>query len=319
MPLRNKIPSAQSLFTFESAARTLNFTEAAATLNVTQPAISKSVASLELHLGTRLFLRQKGGLLLSPDGEALYRAVQLSFAALETAIDQISRQNRPDKTLTISTSTAFAAHWLIPQMQDFRRDFPDTTLNFMLTAGEADGSLGACDLGTRIETRVAPGDHAVPFAPEWMMAVSSPAYIARNGLLNAPRDEAMHYIVKLENARISWNQFLSATGQTLLASVPEIRVPDYSVVVQSALNGRGVALGFAFSCSNLLREGLLKPALPKTLKTGRNYCLVTNRSSPKLEMAEKVQEWIINRAQTILGEISPLFDAENVVTAELTP
>lgn len=129
----------------------------------------------------------------------------------------------------------------------------------------------------------------------------------------------MHYIVKLENARISWNQFLSATGQKLLASVPELRVPDYSVVVQSALNGRGVALGFALSCSYLLREGLLKPALPKSLKTGRNYCLVTNRSSPKLETAENVQEWIINRARIILDEISPLFDTEDIVTAELTP
>jgi DNA-binding transcriptional LysR family regulator len=319
MPLRNKVPSAQALFTFESAARTLNFTEAAAILNVTQPAISKGVASLESHLGTRLFLRQKGGLLLTPDGEVLYRAVQLSFTALEAAIDQISRQNRQDKTLTFSTSTAFAAHWLIPQMQDFRRDFPDVTLNFMLTAGEADGALGACDLGTRIETRIAPGDRAVPFMPEWIMAVSSPEYILRNGPLDAPREEAMHSVVKLDNARISWHQFLYVTGQTLSASVPEIRVPDYSVVVQSALNGRGVALGFALSCSYLLREGLLKPAMPKTLKTGRNYCLVTNGSSPKLETAERVQEWIINRSQTILDEILPLFDAENVVTSRMAP
>jgi DNA-binding transcriptional LysR family regulator len=317
MDLRRKLPSAQALFVFESAARVLNFTEAASSLNVTQPAISKSVAALEAHLGTRLFTRGKSGISLTPDGEVLYRAVQLSFSALEAAVDQISRRNQPDKTLTLSLSTAFAAHWLIPQMQDFRRDFPDITLNFMLMSGEADGPLGTCDLGTRLETRVAPADHALPFVPEWMMALAAPDYLARNGMLNAPREEAMHSIVKLDNARISWQNYLDRTGQTLPSALPELRVPDYSIVVQSALNGRGVALGFGFSCAFLMREGLLQPALPKTLKTGRHYCIVTNRSSPKLKIATEVRDWIVNRAQKIQDEVTPLYDPDTILTADL--
>jgi predicted transcriptional regulator len=78
MTLRKKLPSAQSLFAFESAARTLNFTDAGALLNVTQPAISKNIAALEAHLGTRLFLRAQSELSFIADGVSLYRAVQLS-------------------------------------------------------------------------------------------------------------------------------------------------------------------------------------------------------------------------------------------------
>ena len=90
MPLRKTLPSAQALFAFESAARTLNFTDAGAILNATQPAIRKNIAALEAHLGTRLFLRGKSGLTPTSDGDILYRAAQLSFTALEAAIDQIS-------------------------------------------------------------------------------------------------------------------------------------------------------------------------------------------------------------------------------------
>lgn len=316
MTLRKKLPSTQSLFAFEAAARTLNFTAAGAALNVTQPAISKNIAALETHLGTRLFLRAKSGLTLTSDGENLYRAVHLSFAAIEVAIDRISNNTTQKNVLTLSLSTSFAAHWLIPQMPAFRREFPDVTLNYQLAGGEVTGALGGCDLGLRLETNVAPEDRAVAFAPEWLVAVASPEYIKKNGMLDAPHAGAVHSLVKLDNPRISWQNFLNATSQSRDPSLPEIRVPDYSVVLQTALNGRGVALGYVTSCSYLLREGLLMPALPKTLKTNKNYCMVTNPNAHNLQLAEDVRHWICKQSSTILGDIATRFSDFDIVISE---
>lgn len=307
MTLRKKLPSAQSLFAFESAARTLNFTDAGALLNVTQPAISKNIAALEAHLGTRLFLRKKPILALTKDGDTLYRAVQLSFSALEVAIDQISHSAPQHNVLTLSLSTSFAAHWLIPQMLEFRLKFPDVTLNYQLAGGEVTGPLGVCDLGLRLETNVAPEDHAVSFAPEWLVAVASPEYIERYGMLDAPLASGMHSLVKLDSPRISWQSFLDATSQSVESSLPEIRVPDYSVVLQTALNGRGIALGYVSSCSYLLREGLLLAALPKTLKTGLNYCMVTNPKSRNLQLAEQVSHWMTKQSEKFFKESALTF------------
>ncbi len=315
MSLRKKLPSAQSLFAFESAARTLNFTDAGAILNVSQPAISKNIAALEAHLGTRLFLRGKPGLTLTSEGEILYRAVYLSFAAVEVAIGQISHNTTQKNLLTLSLSTSFAAHWLIPQMQEFRREFPDVTLNFQLTGGEVTGALGTCDLGLRLESEVAQGDHAVPFAPEWLVAVASPDYIAKNGTLDAPVADGVHSLVKLDSPRISWQNFLVATSQSLDQPLPEIRVPDYSVVLQTALNGRGVALGYISSCSYLLREGLLLPALSRTLKTNMKYCMVANPNSYNLQLAEEVRHWICKQSSKIMSDIAPNFPESDVVTS----
>ena len=305
MTLRKKLPSAQSLFAFEAAARTLSFTEAGTLLNVTQPAISKNIAALEAHLGTGLFLRSKSGLALTTDGDILFRAVQLSFTALEAAITEISRQSPRENMLTLSLSTSFAAHWLIPQMPEFRREFPDVTLNYQLAGGEVTGALGMCDLGLRLETNVASEDHAVPFAPEWLVAVASPDYIRKHGMLDAPRAGAAHSLVKLDNPRISWQQFLEVTSQALAPSLPEIRVPDYSVVLQTALNGRGAALGYTSSCGYLLREGLLLPALSKTLKTSRQYCMVVNPASRNLQLAEDMRHWICAHSSKITRDIAP--------------
>lgn len=315
MTLRKKLPSAQSLFAFETAARTLNFTDAGAVLNVTQPAISKNIAALEAHLGTRLFLRRKSGLALTTDGEILYRAVHLSFVAVEAAIDQISHNTPQKNVLTLSLSTSFAAHWLIPQMPEFRREFPDVTLNFQLTGGEVTGALGSCDLGLRLDSKVASQDHAIPFAPEWLVAVASPEYIAKNGMLDAPLAGGAHSLVKLDSPRISWQNFLDATGQSVEQSLPEVRVPDYSVVLQTALNGRGAALGYVTSCSYLLREGLLLPALGRTLKTNKKYCMVANPNSHNLQLAEEVRHWICQQSSKILADIAPRFPEVDVVTS----
>jgi len=315
MALRNKLPSAQALFTFESAARTLNFTDAGAILNVTQPAISKNIAALEIHLGTRLFRREKSRLSLTPDGDTLYRAIQLSFTSIEAAVDKISRGTVHENTLTLSLSTSFTAHWLIPQMQEFRCKFPDVTLNFQLTGGEATGALATCDLGLRLDSRVAPGDDALPFAPEWLVAVASPDYIAKNGTLDAPTEAGAHSLVKLDSPRISWQNFLDATSQSLGQPLPEIRVPDYSVVLQTALNGRGVALGYVSTCSYLLREGLLSPALNRTLKTRKNYCIVANPNSNNLQRAEDVRHWVCKRSSEILADIATTLPEMNIVTS----
>lgn len=303
MTLRRKLPSSQSIFTFEAAARTLNFREAGQALNITQPAVSKTIAALEAHIGARLFSRERSKLSLTREGEILNKAVQLSFSALENAIDQIHRGIKHSDGLTLSLTTSFAAHWLIPQMDEFRRLFPDVLLDFQLTGGEPSGPVSPCDLGLRLETRVAAGDDPIDFAPEWLVAVASPDYIQRHGRLDDPRADGAHALVSLATPRIPWTEFLSETNQTIATGIPEIRVPDYSVVLQTALNGRGVALGYMSSCSLMLQQGLLVPALPLTLRTGKKYCLVYPASG-RHPLAVKVASWIVERSNRILGSVA---------------
>lgn len=57
---------------FVTVAECLSFTEAAKCLFITQPALSRQINAMEEELGTRLFIREKKRLKLTPGGSVLY-------------------------------------------------------------------------------------------------------------------------------------------------------------------------------------------------------------------------------------------------------
>ena len=58
---------------FATVCRTHSFTKAARELEITQPAVSQNVAELEKLLGVSLFVRGRGEITLTPDGEEFAR------------------------------------------------------------------------------------------------------------------------------------------------------------------------------------------------------------------------------------------------------
>ena len=61
------------LATLLTVAKEKNFTKAAEKLSLTQPAVSHHIGQLEDELGTRIFVRAKTGLRLTPEGEIVLR------------------------------------------------------------------------------------------------------------------------------------------------------------------------------------------------------------------------------------------------------
>ena len=60
---------------FIAVARSLSFTEAAKSLFLTQPALSRQISAMEEELGTKLFVREKKTLKLTPGGSILYNGL----------------------------------------------------------------------------------------------------------------------------------------------------------------------------------------------------------------------------------------------------
>lgn len=61
---------------FYQVARCRNFSRAAAMLFTSQPAVSRSMAALERELGCRLFIRNRRGVELTPEGRMFYAHVE---------------------------------------------------------------------------------------------------------------------------------------------------------------------------------------------------------------------------------------------------
>ncbi|WP_372573346.1 LysR family transcriptional regulator [Ruegeria jejuensis] len=122
-----KIPPLASLRAFSAFAETRNVTQAGEALNVSHAAISQQLRALESHLGVSLLDRSGKALSLTADGEHLARALQLGFAAIGAAIDDLTRSGA-DRPVHVSLTSTFAASWLMPRLPAFRCDHPEVSL-----------------------------------------------------------------------------------------------------------------------------------------------------------------------------------------------
>ena len=85
-----RLPSLNSLRSFEAAARHLSFSQAAHEIGVTSGAVSQQVRKLEHSLGVRLFRRLPHGLLLTAQGESYLPKISKIFEDLTKATEDIA-------------------------------------------------------------------------------------------------------------------------------------------------------------------------------------------------------------------------------------
>ncbi len=136
---------------FHAAAAAGSFTHAGETLHLSQSAVSRQVAALEYDLKTALFHRHARGLLLTEQGEMLYRTAQEVLGKLESARLRLSdSREKPHGQLKVTANNAFGAAWLAPRLAEFRELYPDIELVIILSDEELDLSMREADVALRL-------------------------------------------------------------------------------------------------------------------------------------------------------------------------
>ena len=292
--LSHLIPSARGLLVFEAAARTGSFTAAAAEFNVSQPSISRSVAELEAAMGTRLFERRARGLELTADGSDLFEVVGEAVGRITDTVQAIrQRQNAAKSIVTLSMSSSFVAHWLLPRLGEFHAAFPEIDIRFDLIPGILRGMPDNVDLATRIVEENDPRYHRWPLAPEIIFPVCSPAYLTARGRLDHAGDGSGHVFLWLtDHALPEWGRQWGNVAHRSRSKGVWHALTDYSVILQAALNGEGIAVGWLSVVSSALLKGTLVPASDLIIRTGRHHSLIAPRSRPLDPMVEAVALWL---------------------------
>lgn len=285
------LSSSNALFVFEAAARTGSFTRAADELNVTQPAISRMVGRFERHLGLRLFDRTASGAVLTADGELLYRRIAEGFRSIEAGLRDIERNRASGETVTLSVSSAFTTHWLVPRIDRFQRRFPRVDLRYQLIAGSLRGPVEDVDLGMRFVDAEAAGASSSLVMKEIMLPVCSPGYLAAGA--DPSGEPAGATFILLTDAPGDWIAFHRSSGRGRSGPAKTLSFSDYAVVVQAALLGQGIAQGWITVVSHGLLNGSLVPASDDLMR-GRRVCeLIAPRGRPLRPIVMEIRDWII--------------------------
>jgi LysR family transcriptional regulator, glycine cleavage system transcriptional activator len=291
--MSRRLPPLNALRAFEAAARHLSFTRAAAELNVTQAAISHQVKGLEDHLGLPLFRRLNRALMLTNQGQALFPAVRDALDGLAEAAARL-RAREAGGTLTVSTLPSFAVKWLVPRMSHFQDRRPDIDLRISAKEHLVDFARDDIDVAIRFGRGDWPGVRAEWMADEALTPVCGPALL---GELRSPDDLAhttlLHEDMLPLGSFPTWENWLAAAG---VDGVDASRGPRFShthLMLQAAMDGRGVALGQMLIVAGDVAAGRLVAPFPLRLPTGCSYyvvCLPASADRPKIIA---FREWVM--------------------------
>lgn len=292
---RFRLPPLELLPAFEAAARHLSFTQAGAELSLTQSAVSRQIQSLEDSLGCRLFERRTRALLLTEQGQGLYRVAQEVLQQVHDSAEKL-RAVPVARTVTVTTTPGFASLWLIPRLAGFTGAHPDIDVRISASYQLVRLERSGVDLAIRYAAVDSlPGQN--PLFGEEMMPVCSPALAADPARpLVRPGDLARHVLLHLDDERASWldwNLWLHAFGLKDFKPAGALHFSSYDQVIQAAVAGQGIALGRFPLVRRMLREKQLAAPFGKAVASSRAYFLVrSSRSGAKPDVAE-FAEWLL--------------------------
>ncbi len=292
-------------FTFEAAARCGSFARAAEELNVTPAAVSRMMGRLEDHLGITLFERALGGVTLTEAGRILYEAISRSFSGIEYALREIEDRKTGVETVTLSVSTGFTTHWIMPHMAEIKRAFPSLELRFQLIMSAVSGPVTDVDLGMRFIDGADERHEASYIMPEILVPICSPSYRDSQGGLAREAAASLETLVNLSDAQPDWSHvfFPGHPGATTNAMI----FSDYAIVVQAAMLGQGVALGWLNVTCHWLRTRALVPASSRIRTTGRHCQFLRSRDKPLRPIVAELRDWIIARLNEDVRYVAELY------------
>jgi LysR family transcriptional regulator, glycine cleavage system transcriptional activator len=285
------LPPLLSLRAFEAAGRLQSFSKAGRELLISQSAVSHHVRQLEASLGTALFVREARGVRLTVEGANYFNRVQRGFDEILAGTAAVRAAGRRSRgILRLSVVPVFAYSWLIPRLDDWRRNHPDIELLIDPTLRVVDVEAGETDLAIRY------GDGSWPQAtkelvlPERLSPVVSPkALKGRSQRLGL--SELVTLPRLLNSSRLDWDIWLRWIKWSAPANT-ELNLTDYNLVVQAAVDGQGLAMGRLSVIAEHLQSGSLIMPINRVAKPRRYGYWLVRPSSRKTETAEAFRTWL---------------------------
>jgi LysR family transcriptional regulator, glycine cleavage system transcriptional activator len=280
------LPSLDLLKGFEAAARNLSFTKAAAELFVTQSAVSRQVKTLEEQLGVALFRRHHRDLRLTEEGQTLYKTSGEVLRLLRDVAGRLGA--RAGGMLTVTTTVSFAALWLVPRLNDFRRAHPGIDMRLAATNEIQDLEREGIDLAIRYCTPKAAG----------------PGLAGRT--LASPQDLSGQVLLHYDDAErrypwLSWDVWFELTQTHGVKPAGALRFSHYDQLIQAAIEGQGIALGRSRFVAKWVKQGkLILPFGERYMRSpsdSRAFFMVLPRGSPARPGVAEFSSWLQQQAR----------------------
>lgn len=276
------LPPLSTLRAFEAAGRHQNFTKAADELCLTQSAISRHVRTLESHLGVKLFEREHRVVRLTADGQTLMDAVAMSLGHISAKAREIRQQPSVGR-LTVGMISSFASLFMVRRIGEFMRNYPDLDVHMVSLERNPNPSVDSFDVTIAVQPHIETGFESWPLFTEEIYPICSPEYLEGHQPMGKPAELVNQSLLHLDDAfwtgwpwsaRTNWRSWLSEFGIELPSRPHGLIFSSYQMVVQAAMRGHGIGMGWHHLVAEYVREGSLVRPIPHTCRFDRGHYMV---------------------------------------------
>jgi len=247
---------------------------------------------------------------LSQEGYRLFAAVSKGLDAICDAIDEISD---PSKTTAIvcSGTIAIVSFWLKPYLDAFGATRPD--LHFVLLASDEDDTLRNFDevdfsviCGNE---RCEVGENLYYLFSEFVEPVCSPDYARLHGPFTDVASLAEAELLDLHPLHwssdairrypVSWQDWFGANNFEGPTRPPTIVSNSYTILVESAVAGQGIVLGWHHLVRSHVEQGKLVALLDSPLRVDRLNYLKVNKASFDKPYVQELLDFILKDVASV--------------------
>ncbi len=264
---RNALPPLTRLAPFEAAARHESFTRAAAELGLTQTAVSKQIAALEADLGVALFERRNRAVFLTEAGREFGQVVGAALADISAEAARLRGGRRPGG-LVLHCQLCEAFYWLMPRLSGFHERHPGLEVRVVSALAPLTASADPFDVAIQTSGRPSGSARLAFTASDEIFPVAAPGLVDERALPLSPADLADHPLLChriVPQDWMDWPDWYAAIGLPAPRGARRIGFDSFPLVLQAAVAGQGIALGWGRTVAGLLADGKLAPVCAETV------------------------------------------------------
>ncbi|SEE82562.1 MULTISPECIES: LysR substrate-binding domain-containing protein [Pseudomonas] len=277
---KDTVPLPEDLRVFLTVVRKSGFAAAADELGLSPAYVSKRIQILETTLGTRLLHRTSRRIALTEDGERVQRWALRILDDFQQLHDELSdAHDRPRGRLHLCSSFGFGRHHVAPAVSLLAERYPDLEIRLDLFDRVVDIVSEGFDLEIRVGDDI-PGQHiGRRLVSNRRVVCAAPGYLQRQGVPQTLSELEQHHclvIKERDNAFGIWNLERDGVQESVRVSGP-LSSNNGEIVLQWALDGRGVVLRSLWDVKPLLDQGRLVQLLPEYSQSANVWAVYPTR------------------------------------------
>lgn len=247
---------------FVKVAETSGFAEAARQLNMSPPAVTRAVASLEDHIGARLFTRTTRMVKLTEAGTRYFddcRRILADVAEAEAAA--AGSYAKPSGVLTVTASALFGQEYITPILAEYCDLHPEVNARALFVDRITNMVDEGIDVGIRIGDLPDSSFSAIRVGAVRRVVCGAPAYFAQHGVPKHPSDLAQHKIIVSSASWASLDWRFGGAQKPVVRIAPRLSFSTYGAVLKAAMLGWGLARPLSYQIGRALMDGDLQTVL----------------------------------------------------------